>query len=690
MDLLRNPFHILTASPRDNRQRIMELADERSLLLDSSECMEARSELTNPRKRLSAEVAWLPGIGPKRAGEVLSLIESSPTDLLAVDNLSSIARANLLAAGLARLPGHNADDVAEWILEISWAFEDLDPEELMMIINEERVVSGFPEVSDLLAVEAAIQERRRYYRQVVKTALDKLSSKELVRAVTMAVETVTNGGEEQGPILIDDLIDSYEVEAQVFLEREEGNIEILVDKLLAAVDGGQPDSVLSPMVNRLNLIVKNWDTVAQPIQVSAKSRGLDHEASHRVAGLVRSLAIHMYNEHEKLHYSQQITSMLLEVFAEVGVVAERTAQDANVLDNIAENRMRLVVAEELDDIANRIGRILENISKMADEGVSEDSIIHLISEDLSVEISRIRTLYFDGDIENLNKETGNIFYDIRDVSIDLFNEHQLVDSAIMITNLLETLYSKDSELSEVLVNDFDALNEFSNRLSDQNNELDGNYSSKNKKVFDLLGLTKLPTLPAPWSSIDEGETWVWGDYFFTFQKKPKLIFDLAMEMEGKKTEYRGMSYYYAMSVFYRLDMNPHGPSQRPIMTIALEQADLEMVAKMLGAKDSELVLSEESGRMGKPMIGLFIGETHLNYGEYKGGMSRGDVKKRFFEIIGGKLEVPGQPKFIGNIAQAHGHPETGLPAKKKNSGCAPVVLLCIGIGGVGIWGFSYI
>ena len=38
MDLLQNPFHILTASPRDNRRRIMELADERSLLLDSSEC----------------------------------------------------------------------------------------------------------------------------------------------------------------------------------------------------------------------------------------------------------------------------------------------------------------------------------------------------------------------------------------------------------------------------------------------------------------------------------------------------------------------------------------------------------------------------------------------------------------------------------------------------------------------------
>lgn len=363
MDLLQNPFHILNASPRDNRRRIMELADERSLLLDSSECMEARSELTNPRKRLSAEVAWLPGIGPKRAGEVLSLIESSPTDLLAVDNLSSIARANLLAAGLARLPDHNADDVAEWILEIAWAFEDLDPDELSVIINEERIVSGFPEVSDLSAVEAEIQERRRHYRKVIKSALDNLSPKELVEAVTVAVESATDDGEEHGPILIADLVDSYEVEAQGFLDKEEGNIKALVEKLRAAVDAERSDSTLAPMVNQLIQVVRNWDTVAQPIQVSTKSRGLDHDASHRVAGLVRGLAIHMFNEHGKLDFSQQLTNMLQEVFVEVGEVAERTAEDADALGEIAEQRVRLIA-----DAKNRAEEWRREITYEADVG----------------------------------------------------------------------------------------------------------------------------------------------------------------------------------------------------------------------------------------------------------------------------------------------------------------------------------
>jgi len=347
MDLLQNPFYILNASSRDNRRRIMELAEERSLLFDPNKCMHARSELTNPRKRLSAEVAWLPGIRPKRAEEVLTLIESSPSDLLGIDELTSLARANLFAAALFRLSDCSSDDIAKWILEISWAFENIDIEELCTIINEERIVSGFPEITDLSAIEEEIQEQRYHYRQVIKIALDNLDAEDLVKSVTIAVESATDEGEKQGPILIDDLVDSYEVEAQAFLEKEDGNIKVLVEKIQTAADAEWADSTLAPMINQLIQVVKNWDTVAQPIQVSAKSRGLDHDASHRMAMLVRGLAIDLFNEYGKLDFSRQLTKMLQEVFAEVVEVAERTAEDANILSEIAKKRERF--AEDAEE-----------------------------------------------------------------------------------------------------------------------------------------------------------------------------------------------------------------------------------------------------------------------------------------------------------------------------------------------------
>jgi len=211
-----------------------------------------------------------------------------------------------------------------------------------------------------------------------------------------------------------------------------------------------------------------------------------------------------------------------------------------------------------------------------------------------------------------------------------------------------------------------------------------------KPVFELIGLTNWPTLPAPWSSVDSGETWVWGDFFLTFQKKPKIVLDLIMKMQGKKAEYRGITYHYAMSVFYRIDKNPHGPSDRPIMSVALEQADMGMLAKTLGSEVGKLLQSEVGSKMGPLMIGLFTSKARHNLGEYEGDVGPQTVKRLFFEILERKLGVSGQPKLIGDLAQAHGHPETGLAAKKKGPGCTPVILFCIGISGLGIWGLTFI
>ncbi len=361
MDLLQNPFHILTVTPRDNRQKIMALAEERALLLDPNECTQARSDLTHPRKRLSAEIAWLPGTGLKRTNEVLRYIESSAGKLIGMDKLTQfknilgadrmmpIAQANLLAAGLSRLPDYSSDYVvgwiiSEWIVEIAYVFENIDPEAVRTVINEERIVSGFPEVTDLSAIETGIQERRYYYRQLITLALNNLPIKECARAVTRVVVAAENKEKITRLTLVDDLVDWYEIDVQESVEKAERNIEILDEKIRAAADTKSPDTALTPMVNQLIQAAKNWDTFAQPIQINRKIQGLSHDASYRVAGRVRKLAVDLFNKYDKLDFSQQLTNMLQEVFAEVGEVAERIAEDAKALDEIAEQRVHLIEA----------------------------------------------------------------------------------------------------------------------------------------------------------------------------------------------------------------------------------------------------------------------------------------------------------------------------------------------------------
>ena len=107
-------------------------------------------------------------------------------------------------------------DVAEWIVDLAKAHEELDAEQTAILLNEERSVAGFPEISDLRHVGSELQARRQYFRQAIKGALDRLPAASLVKVVTLAADQATNNGSVHGPILIDDLVDSFEVEAQDF------------------------------------------------------------------------------------------------------------------------------------------------------------------------------------------------------------------------------------------------------------------------------------------------------------------------------------------------------------------------------------------------------------------------------------------------------------------------------------------
>ena len=82
MDLFETPFYILRATPRDNRQRIVELAEERSLVLDPDVCNKARADLLHPKKRIAAEVGWLLGVSRTTQDDLLTVIRESPLNLL--------------------------------------------------------------------------------------------------------------------------------------------------------------------------------------------------------------------------------------------------------------------------------------------------------------------------------------------------------------------------------------------------------------------------------------------------------------------------------------------------------------------------------------------------------------------------------------------------------------------------------
>jgi len=372
-DLHKTAFAILDVTTRDNRRRIVEQAEERSLSMDHEMCAKARSDLTNPRLRLSVEVSWLPGISPKRASAYCTLIKHDLDKYMsAAEDESPLVKSNLIAAALDLFDQDmDADDWASWIYQLASESDQIDAENVFRLVNEDRAVAGFPLVSGPELVEEEIANRRRYYKDSIKGAIDRLPTKRMIDVMTDVVDTATMLGEDSAPLLIDELIDSYELGVRSFLEREAGNVEKLIGSIRDGATGGS--RVVTPLIDKLDTVIRNWDRVAQPIQVSMKSRGLEHDQSRRMALDVRSLGIDLFNEYQMLDQAERITNLLKEVFAELPEVADKLEDDSIAIANIHNDRQR--AQKRADDWVReityeaQIGLVFKDTLKISKNGV---------------------------------------------------------------------------------------------------------------------------------------------------------------------------------------------------------------------------------------------------------------------------------------------------------------------------------
>jgi len=363
---------VLGVTTRDGRNRIVEQAEERSLHIDHDLCQKARSELTNPRLRLSAEMAWMPGVSPRMAEKLVMSLLDDPISARSERELPELARANFMAAAIELISANeSAPSVADYIHTFARVVEHIDSEDVLRDINEDRAISGFPEVRGVEVIDEELSARRKSYRNALKQLLDSMDPGKLVETMTDAVVMATDNGHEQGPTLIHELVDTYELETQGFLQKEYENIGALVESVKDAAPRGE--RAVAPIIDKLDKIARNWDRVAQPIQLSARSRGIDHKHSRDVAYELRELGIELHNEYGMLDQAHRMTEILQELFAELPEVAERLGEDAEVIAGLRnQERERIENKEKWErDITYQaeIGMVFKDTLSISSKGV---------------------------------------------------------------------------------------------------------------------------------------------------------------------------------------------------------------------------------------------------------------------------------------------------------------------------------
>ena len=347
MDLFENPFYILGATPRDNRQRIVELAEERSLVLNPEICNKARADLLHPRKRIAAEVTWLPGVGPNKANKLVESIHNSTDDVLEYKDLPVIAKTNLLASTLIRLKEFDSDDCRDIMSLLILSYEDIVASDTFKLINEDRIISSFPILNDILIVEEELYRIRTFYHDTCNKILDQLESSRLINTLIYLVKNLTFTGNYHPPELLEGIIDNYEVSIQELIKKQKSVIDDIIYKLKISYNSKQDNENIKVLVNDLRKEVSIWAFFLKPLQISKSSIGLEFNQGHSVYIDIRNLSVEISNKYYDYKISKELFDILSTNELYYDRLEEEIQQDKIILTELLNENEKETIMNEL-------------------------------------------------------------------------------------------------------------------------------------------------------------------------------------------------------------------------------------------------------------------------------------------------------------------------------------------------------
>lgn len=334
MSIFQNPFYVIGVSTRDSKQTIVEACDSKSLKIDADLCMRLRSILTQPRNRLSAELSWLPGLSPVRSFGLIEKLQKEPKTFLdSLAGINPLARCNLLVAFLEYNEPKDESLINGLLIEIAQSFDQIDFPSLLALINEDRLIAKVPLVQDVETIKQEMQNIREYITGAMKNCLN--TTKAPDKNLTEIVSKTTSDGEQQPPVLIEELTDKYQIEVQKYLDQLVSQIR----NVMTSIEE-QPKKTFDSQMPHLYSYLKAWDQIAQPIQLIHKSKGMEDNHSRGLAQDLRSLAVTMANKHDMHSEAKQMAKIISDLFNDLPQFAERISEDLTALEDILNSKKK--------------------------------------------------------------------------------------------------------------------------------------------------------------------------------------------------------------------------------------------------------------------------------------------------------------------------------------------------------------
>lgn len=309
MGVNENAFDLLGVTPEDGIARINDAKDDKSWMDEPKESMyeAARETLTNPRKRLQAEVPWF----LKNSNSAFSLMNE-------VQNCRG-TDIRLVVQKIVAL-----DDEYKQALQE----ESLNDIYTDIIISRKKAgISADIEQDDI--EEALSQLLEEGAKAAIDTLLRKCSTQEAAQIGNVIAKEMIQPGIGKYPKKYGDcirfFIDLYNMKVQNELDARSEQIrqDIEAAKVYTSV------AQLSPLFQEIEW----FDYLAQPLQLYFEDQGQADKQSQSedIAGSLRKLSLFYHNERQLTELSIAVTEKAMQFFAENPKVLQQLQEDDEIL-----------------------------------------------------------------------------------------------------------------------------------------------------------------------------------------------------------------------------------------------------------------------------------------------------------------------------------------------------------------------
>lgn len=309
MEIKGNAFDVLGVTPEDDIASINEAADEKSWNDEPNETMyeAARETLTNPRKRLQAEVPWF----LKNSNSAFSLMNE-------VQNCRGTDIRFVVQKIVA------LDDEYKQALQE----ESLDDIYTDIIISRKKAgISADIEQDDI--EEALSQLLEEGAKAAIDTLLRKCSTREAAQIGNVIAKELIQPGIGKYPKKYGDcirfFIDLYNMKVQNELDARSEQIKQDIEAAKVYTSVAQ----LSPLFQEIEW----FDYLAQPLQLYFEDQGQADKQSQSedIAGSLRKLSLFYHNERQLTELSIAVTEKAMQFFAENPKVLQQFQEDIEIL-----------------------------------------------------------------------------------------------------------------------------------------------------------------------------------------------------------------------------------------------------------------------------------------------------------------------------------------------------------------------